>query len=185
MNMRSIWAKKQLKRLFALEGDVLDILIIHEAAIELSLESPLEEFRKKRFKIVEAEITRINKKKPQLPNPPKKPKSSKVKISKFTQKKARLPYLPTENKSTQGYVYVITTEKGKYKIGRTRDIKHRIQALQTFSHKKIRLVLKVKTTNCNVLEILCHRKFSDKRIFGEWFALTDEDLQWIRNLPKM
>jgi hypothetical protein len=72
---------------------------------------------------------------------------------------------------------------GKYKIGKARDVKHRINNLQAGSHKRFRLVLKLKSSNNTILERLCHRKFSDKRVRGEWFDLNRDDLKWIRNLP--
>ncbi len=157
MKRRSKWAKQQLKRLLELEGDALDLIAIHDAATELFLSSPLTAIQENRSKVIERKLT----------------------------ENARLPKVEKNSDSTKGFIYVVKSSDGKHKIGRARDVRHRLGTLQTGSHKKLNLILKVKTSNCSALENICHRKFENKKVRGEWFDLADEDLNWIKNLPKM
>lgn len=170
MDNRSAWAKKQLKRLFEFEGDALDIVAVHEAALEMSLPSPLEEFQEQREILIDKAVC----------------ETSWVGIGTSLKKmEKRIPLSLQRTLSTEGYIYVIKSTDGKYKIGRARDVKHRLNCLQTGTPKKLKLILQIKTSNNNVLEKLCHRKFATKRLRGEWFKLTKEDLNWLKNLPAL
>lgn len=68
--------------------------------------------------------------------------------------------------------------EGPIKIGRTQNLKKRIETLQTYSPHDIQLlgtavggILKEKET---------HRLFSNSRIRGEWFLPTKDLLQFIK-----
>lgn len=75
-----------------------------------------------------------------------------------------------------GYVYVIKSPTGAYKIGRTIDPDNR---LKTFSVKlpfEVEYLYVIPTCDPRGLEGELHNKFKDKRINGEWFSLDDDDL---------
>lgn len=59
MAIRSKWAKNQLKILFELEGDALDLIVIHKAAVEMFLESAITDSQKCRAAFVKKEIKKI------------------------------------------------------------------------------------------------------------------------------
>lgn len=83
-----------------------------------------------------------------------------------------------------GYVYVVKSPTGAYKIGKSKDPDNR---LRTFSVKlpfEVEYVCVIPTDDMNGLERDLHSRFSDKRENGEWFNLTDTDIQYIKALNK-
>lgn len=73
-----------------------------------------------------------------------------------------------------GWVYVGATRWGTYKIGATRQS---VQVRLTYSGAKF--VHSVYTDYPFVLESGLHRRFREKRSSGEYFKLTDEDIDEI------
>lgn len=74
-------------------------------------------------------------------------------------------------------VYLLINDEGKYKIGFTeRNIKKRIKELQTGSPSEMRVVQEYESDNARKIETIMHRSFRSKRINGEWFDLTNEEV---------
>lgn len=80
------------------------------------------------------------------------------------------------------YVYLIKADNGLCKIGKSSRVKSRFRALQSASPAQLELVHKVKTDNAIVLEMRLHKRFASSRKHGEWFALTDQDVAYIKSL---
>ncbi len=80
------------------------------------------------------------------------------------------------------YVYLIKFPTGEYKIGRTTDPKHRLQNLYSSLPFKLEYAALIKTNNMAVLEKQLHERFWSKRIRGEWFKLSTEDVDYIKGL---
>lgn len=82
----------------------------------------------------------------------------------------------------KGDVYFIKVGD-RYKIGATTDLYGRIVNLQTANPQKIALMHRVKTNNMYLTEKLFQSLFErdDKRERGEWFNLTDKDIQYIKS----
>ncbi len=82
-------------------------------------------------------------------------------------------------------VYLIQAgEGGAVKIGRTVDVAKRIRSLQTSQHCK--LVLRRLLKGNGELEKVLHRQFSSQRVTGEWFSLTEEQINLcfgVQDLP--
>ena len=77
-----------------------------------------------------------------------------------------------------GFVYLLTNDYAHYKIGiTTRTIEKRLRELQTGNSEKIEVVKFYKTEHYFALESWLHRKFGVKRLEGEWFELTSEDIK--------
>lgn len=81
----------------------------------------------------------------------------------------------------EGYIYLI---KGVfpskcYKIGLTKEPKSRISTLGVQLPFPIEVIHLIKTNDMRGLEKALHNKYADKRVNGEWFALTDSDVQEI------
>lgn len=80
-----------------------------------------------------------------------------------------------------GYVYFVQEYmNGSFKIGKTRNLEKRMNIFGVklpFENKPIFLI---KTGNHHQTEVAFHKHFTDKRLEGEWFALTKEDLAWIK-----
>jgi len=94
------------------------------------------------------------------------------------------PY-PEYVPSLKGYVYLIRADNGLFKIGKTGNPKNRLKSLNTGSPCELRYVSIIKTDNMDDLEERLHYHFSNKRIRGEWFALTDEDVDRISQLVEL
>lgn len=76
------------------------------------------------------------------------------------------------------YVYIIAAENGLFKIGKTTNIDNRLQQIKSANPIQCFLVglIEAKDDNLDKLERLLHKMFKDKRIRGEWFALSKNDL---------
>lgn len=82
-----------------------------------------------------------------------------------------------------GYIYLFESQ-GLYKIGRSHTPAIRRRRLQTGSPTPIRTVHTLKTVFHKWIEQQLHSRFADKRVRGEWFALTDEDVAYIKSLTR-
>lgn len=81
-----------------------------------------------------------------------------------------------------GYVYLIQSPTHAYKIGRTVNPDNR---LRTFSVKlpfEVEYVCVIATQDMYGLEADLHERFAGKRLNGEWFALSPEDIDYIKGL---
>ena len=83
-----------------------------------------------------------------------------------------------------GCVYIIKEEGTNfYKIGKTnKDVKKRLQSIQTGNASKLQIVHEINTTMADELEKRLHHQFANKRILGEWFELSSHDLRHILSL---
>lgn len=94
--------------------------------------------------------------------------------------KAKSP--PKAPKPNPGYVYLIKNNEGHYKIGKSVNPNKRIESLGVVLPFPIEAVHLVYSDRMSKLEKELHERFGDKHIAGEWFALTDEDVNFIKSL---
>jgi hypothetical protein len=77
-------------------------------------------------------------------------------------------------------VYLLSSEiNGSkiYKIGFTkRNVENRIKEFQTGNASEIKIVETFKSKWGTKIESFLHRKFSNKKISGEWFGLNESDI---------
>jgi hypothetical protein len=73
-------------------------------------------------------------------------------------------------------VYILKTGKNIYKIGKTQDLQKRLFTYQTHLPIMFRVVRQYPASNINELEEGLHVVFQHKRVKGEWFELTQNDL---------
>jgi hypothetical protein len=88
---------------------------------------------------------------------------------------------PVKTRHT-GYVYLLQSPTKAYKIGRSKNPENR---LKTFSVKlpfEVEYIALIKTNDMVGLERQLHQRFADKRVNGEWFELSSEDVQYIQGL---
>lgn len=76
----------------------------------------------------------------------------------------------------QGYVYLAKFE-GRYKIGQTTNLRRRKRELATGLPDELKIVHTIQTDDPGGVEAYWHKRFDDKRIKGEWFALDEGDVQ--------
>lgn len=81
----------------------------------------------------------------------------------------------------EGFVYLLQAGP-YYKIGRSNDIDQRIKQLSTLPPFDLNLLHALWCDNCLQVERWLHDKFGDKRIRGEWFTLTPDDLDFVMQL---
>lgn len=89
---------------------------------------------------------------------------------------------PRKPKYRPGYVYLLKSSTGHYKIGRAKNPEKR---LATFTIKlpfEVDYECLIYSDDMWFLERELHIRFKEKRIQGEWFMLDDEDIAYIKSL---
>lgn len=77
------------------------------------------------------------------------------------------------------FVYLFRAENGLVKIGKTVNIQQRFKSIHTMSPIDIEVFAFLETEMADELEYELHIEFDVDRVKGEWFNLSDEDLQYI------
>lgn len=86
-----------------------------------------------------------------------------------------------KRKAESGYVYVLEGG-GVFKIGRAKDPERRAELLAIQLPYPVSLICAVQTSDYKKLEADLHERFALKRLNGEWFDLTSEDVAYITGL---
>ena len=87
---------------------------------------------------------------------------------------------PTQ-KEENGYVYLVRDHGGCYKIGRTTNLQRRIwDQISPVLPYPLELVAALATETPASLESTLHLIFDEKRLGGEWFKLTNDDVEVFR-----
>ena len=81
-----------------------------------------------------------------------------------------------EQRTRQNCVYILKTGKNLYKIGKTRDLQKRLATYHTHLPILFRVVRQYPAANMDELEESLHIVFQHRRVKGEWFQLTDQEL---------
>ena len=91
--------------------------------------------------------------------------------------KESLSYRSNKN-SKKGFVYFASSlESSSVKIGSTRNISSRMSQLSTSSPSKIRPIFSFLCENRLKAERLLHSHFAKKRLNGEWFSLSKDEIE--------
>mgnify|MGYP002413567514 CR=1 FL=1 len=72
-----------------------------------------------------------------------------------------------------------------YKIGVAIDVVDRVATLQTGNPRKIDIVFVYKFENSKLIESVLHQRFKDFRVSGEWFGISVNDIETIKNICEM
>ena len=84
-------------------------------------------------------------------------------------------------KKDNKYIYLMQNNRNKYiKIGISSNPKNREGTLQS-EEPEIILIFKKKVSYALKTERQLHSKYNKKRLRGEWFALTNKDIEDIKN----
>lgn len=93
-------------------------------------------------------------------------------------KRQNIKFVKSKSAPQPGYIYVISAVgTNKFKIGRTRDVMHRINQLQTGCPLKIRYVYHIYVSDTSSIETELHHRFFPQREIGEWFTLTSSQVK--------
>lgn len=81
-------------------------------------------------------------------------------------------------------VYIINTGKNLYKIGKTQDLQKRLAGYHTHLPVMFRVIRQYAAANMSELEECLHIIFQHKRVKGEWFELSKDDLVICDNIAR-
>jgi len=88
-----------------------------------------------------------------------------------------------EAKGFEGFVYLIGNHEQKiYKIGLSRQPKERYKAFGTKLPFKVEILHQIETTDMKKAEKILHEWMKDKNTHGEWFSLSQNDVEFIYRL---
>ncbi len=82
-----------------------------------------------------------------------------------------------------GYVYLLQSPSKFYKIGHTANYKERIHTFNVKLPFEVEYIALIESNNMFKLENELHTKYDGKRGNGEWFALDNDDVEYIKSLP--
>lgn len=82
-----------------------------------------------------------------------------------------------------GYVYVLLSDKGFYKIGKTTDPANRKKTFDVRLPMHVDYLVVIKSNDMSGLEKHLHQQFSHKHQAGEWYRLVQSDLTWLSCFP--
>lgn len=80
------------------------------------------------------------------------------------------------NADPSGYVYLLQSSTGYYKIGRARNPNNRMATFGVKLPFEVEYRHLIKTDDMFALEAELHRRYADCRVNGEWFNLSDEQV---------
>lgn len=76
------------------------------------------------------------------------------------------------------YLYLAKDSDGRVKIGHSCNPYNRVKSISNKINKKVELIFKKK--GAAIYEKMLHNYFSEKNIEGEWFNLTNKDIDSIK-----
>lgn len=99
-------------------------------------------------------------------------------LGKIRGKKAALirKLAPPNPDEIKGFIYLLSSDSGQYKIGMTKNIKQRINQLKISVPFKIELIHSFPADNAREAEGILHKMFASQRMTGEWFSLDIIDI---------
>lgn len=83
-------------------------------------------------------------------------------------------------KPQKGFIYFIRDDKGRVKIGKTKRMKERMGEYTKLPFEP-ELLYVLESNDYHAAETLIHEYYQEKRIRGEWFALTEKDIAFIKS----
>jgi hypothetical protein len=95
-------------------------------------------------------------------------------------KKQEVPQVQPLPKARPGFVYILKSDTGHYKIGRAIDPENRLRTFGVKLPFKVEYELLIPSDDYIKLEAELHARFHIKHVSGEWFALVPEDIEALR-----
>ncbi|MBT2583465.1 GIY-YIG nuclease family protein [Planococcus sp. ISL-109] len=88
------------------------------------------------------------------------------------------PEIPGE---APGYVYFVQEHmNGSFKIGKTKHVERYMNLFVVKLPFENKLIHLIKSGNHHQTKAAFHKQFTGKRLEGEWFALNQDDLVWLK-----
>lgn len=90
-----------------------------------------------------------------------------------------------EKEKYPGYIYLIGNQaEGIYKIGLSHKPKERYKAFKTKLPFEVKIIHQIGVDNMEKAEKKLHVHFQNKRTNGEWFNLTEQDVEFILKIKE-
>lgn len=89
---------------------------------------------------------------------------------------------PMRKMNRAGYVYILKSPTGAYKIGRTSDPDNRLKTFEVRLPFEVEYEHLIKTDDMYELESVLHTCFKDVCINREWFRLTETEVQLLKGI---
>lgn len=84
-----------------------------------------------------------------------------------------------EHSPKGGYIYLLRSMSGYYKIGRSKNPDNRIKTFSVKLPFEVEYVVVIPSDDMIEFEKSWHDWFADKRVNGEWFSLTNDDAEFM------
>jgi hypothetical protein len=81
-----------------------------------------------------------------------------------------------------GWIYVLDSQMGYFKIGKAKDLSSRVKALRILLPFRVTVAYAFEHPDCSSAERHLHGRFAHLRLNGEWFSLGIEELMYVREL---
>jgi hypothetical protein len=94
----------------------------------------------------------------------------------------RVTVVKTRKPPKPGYVYLIKSPSGHYKIGRAIDPHDRVRTFGVQLPFEVEIIALIQTDDYVRLEKSLHAYFESQRVNGEWFNLSPADVEYIKSL---
>lgn len=91
-------------------------------------------------------------------------------------------YAKPPRSKKHGFVYLIRSTNGEYKIGKTKNMTKRMGWFGISLPFKVETIHTIECDDMDEVETSLHNRFADKRLNGEWFALSESDVEEIKSL---
>ena len=84
-----------------------------------------------------------------------------------------------------GYVYILKSQDGLYKIGKSVDPEVRIKSMGVLLPFAIEPIHFIPSDDYSAAESILHRRFRGRRVRGEWFQLDPFEVEWLLSLTEL
>jgi len=103
-------------------------------------------------------------------------------IDYYENPKPREPKKKQGRKPVAGYVYLLQSPTGYYKIGCTSNPHNRAKTFGIQLPFEVEFLALLYSEDMYTFEAEMHEEFAHKRVNGEWFALDDADVEYIKSM---
>lgn len=89
------------------------------------------------------------------------------------------------NSPRHGFVYLVDSQVGYFKIGRSREPVERFRKFDVMLPYDMMVIALIETKDMYKLEKELHWRFAESRVRGEWFALNPQQVLFIKRMAEV
>ena len=87
--------------------------------------------------------------------------------------------------NARGYIYLIGSDHGVYKIGKAKDVSNRYKLIGINLPFPTELLHTIAVSDMTYAERVLHQRYAKERQHGEWFTLSPEQLEEIKAIHEL